>query len=359
MLNIGFLLLMLLGAVGAWRQWRRSPMFSAKIAIEVVAGVAVTIAAIVGAAYVMPDPNNGASQTLAIGSYLGFIVLLTSGLIAFIIHVSAGRVPTPPPSAPNIRVHRDKLTPWIVGGIGLLIVLAVAVAFLPGDLKLLPITFGGLLLLLAAALLVPLYMNARRMDRGVAVLMADPWAHWRYRPEHWRAWVADRRAVAEAAVRQTDVRRNWRGLLWMVGGLAVAALIIGEGGLLARLWLFLGCTAFMVVVLALIYWGSQGNPARVARRLLAAPAEAWLGPAGALIGRDYSPWGLGGCYLAAAGLRREPSGVCIVLRFIVSDGTGSRVVEQHVPLPDDATPDLAALQAKLSGACPKAAVAIA
>jgi len=288
------LLMVLILSLGAWRAWSRSPLFSAKVVIEIVAAVGVVVATMLGALLWIMNHGKSLAPQAAFTLALGLIFAATGLLVVIIILISDGPVPVPPPGAPPLRTRRDKLIPWLTDSALLTAASAIAAAVVPPAWTIVPAMIIDVVLFVAASVLTPLYMVARRADRGMAALMADSWVHWRYKPERWSAWVA-----------------------------------------------------------------ARGASARRQRKLAAAPPEAYLGPAGMLLGPDYLPWKLSGAWLAAAAIRADPSGQCLVLTFSVYDGRTSSTKEHWVPLPDDGAPTLAALQDKLRASCPRAAIAIA
>ncbi len=299
-MNGSFLLILFVG-LGAWRAWSRSPLFSAKVVLEVAGAVIVGVGAMIAVVVWIADRKQALPASVELGLLFGLIAFATAGMIGAIMRISEGRMPAVPPGAAVIRAQRNKIVPWITDTAVIVAAAAIAAALVPAAWTMLPVALLDFLLLMSASMLVPLYMNAARMDRGTAALIANFWVHWQYKAEHWRAWVAARCAAEKP---------------------------------------------------------SSYKVKRIQRRFADAPAEAYLGPVGMMVGREYWPWVTSGSYLVSADVRRDSSGPCLVLNFSMYAGTGSSAAEKWVPLPDDGTADLAGIQNHLRTACPRAVVEI-
>ena len=89
------LLMVLILSLGAWRAWSRSPLFSAKVVIEIVAAVGVVVATMLGALLWIMNHGKSLAPQAAFTLALGLIFAATGLLVVIIILISDGPVPVP------------------------------------------------------------------------------------------------------------------------------------------------------------------------------------------------------------------------------------------------------------------------
>jgi len=247
--------------------------------------------------------------------------------------------------------HRQKFY-RIAKGIGITLLLVAACDLFP---RFRPIgsVFAGLLAVCAAPFLYGLYRNAVRADSGVSALMANPWVHWEFTPAEWQA-VADVQFPERA--KPFTWKRQWPvGLTIVTTGTAGAWIFGGSPPVI------LGAFVFFLLFPFGCNW-LFGRDMRVQhRRMMAAPAEVWLGPDGLLLGDQFTPW-----VSSEFGLLRATVGSTaparLVLRFRVYSNlvySSQPYIHRSIPLPPSAGRDLELLQQRLSATCPKAQIALA
>ncbi len=313
-----FLALFILGTVlSGWTAWRRSPRYSARATWLCAGAMLVTMAVVGGvAAWVVPSLLP-AITWMAIPLLIAFILLAVIGISAFILRATDGPMAKVPSSAPLVDLHRRKFH-RIAKGIGIAVLLLAALDIYP-PIRPVGSMFAGLLAICAVPALFGLRHKALRNDRGVSALMANPWVHWQYAQAEWEA-LANIQFPKQAKPAFSWKRNCGAGLLFWVN------------------------------------WPVRNAAQAKRRRMIAAPARAWFGPDGLLIGDDYTPWSLSGTYLLGAGVRSDPP-ARLVLRFYVYGGRGANV-DKSVPLPEGAGHELELLQHNLHQICPRAKIAV-
>jgi hypothetical protein len=68
---------------------------------------------------------------------------------------------------------------------------------------------GGFVLMVCGPMLGLAFMMARRNDRGMTAVITNPWVHWQYTPEQWKAWVTKELAWERA----TETQWSWKTAL--------------------------------------------------------------------------------------------------------------------------------------------------
>src|ERR1700736_1182082 len=160
MLQIVMALMMLLAGAGAWRAWRRSPVYSTKKTLQAAGAFLLAVAFIV----VMTEWIVGekpAGQSLVAGSILMVIVSMAAaaGGIVVVLRITDHYFVRLPASVARVHFHRRKVLGWVKrAGIGLLVVV-VPFLFFP-FWRILGAVFGGFYLLIALILLLSLYAKA-------------------------------------------------------------------------------------------------------------------------------------------------------------------------------------------------------
>src|ERR1035441_882005 len=321
-MQIALPLIAILIIVRAWRGWRRSPLYSVKITLQIVGVflliVAVWVAVSLG---LFSGPLSHSPVALGILAAVA-IVAIATGATAIIIRITDRHVAQAPPSAHLVTIHRGKVQLWFWRTVVYLLINAAAALLLPSSWKLLPLGLGGFVLLMCGPMLMGFHMRARRLDFGMSAVIAAPWAHWQYTPAQW-----DARAKNQLAWERSKAKpMTWRALLSAVlvcGVIFAFGALFDGAGFRENVVTVAGLSAFVVLILMAANWSGRTNYGRRYRRLLAAPPEAWFGDEGLFCNGEYSPGPLSGAYLLEATAPRDPP-ARLVLVFQTFNGTRDR-----------------------------------
>lgn len=345
----------ILTIVGAWAGWRRSPLYSAKITLQVVGYFLLIVAAMVGAS--LGILNGPISHSPAAQAILGGITILAVGIGAtgLIIRATDAHVAQLPPSVRLVTIHRQKIQRWIWRIVVYLLISGVAALALPSSWSWLPLTLGILVLVGCGPMLMALYMRARRLDRGMTAVTAAPWVHWQYTPAQWEAW-AKRQLEWERSHMSTFYwKRDWRKLRVAFIVFAVGAVFVPYRGVGEKTAVFAGCSALVALIASSVNWSNRAGCERHYQRLMRAPPESYFGDEGVFCNGEYSQWTFSGSYLLEATAPRDPS-ACVQLVFQNFNGTSSTKEIKRVPIPESGEANLAILQRKMREQCRTASV---
>jgi hypothetical protein len=354
-----FVLLIFAGLtiVGSWVGWRRNPLYSLKTTLKMVAAFAGIVAAVAGAMLaIFSGPLEHAPVAQAVAALVA-VMVLTVGASVTLIRITDSHVAQLPASVRLVTLHRHRIAVWAGRFLVYLIVMTAASLAVPASWLWLPSMMGGFPLLMCGPLLAILYMMARRNDRGMTAVIANPWAHWEYTPEQWQAWAANELDWE----RSKETRIGWKGLMGFVlfcaALFALGALFTG-GSLKENMVIVSALTAFVTSMTVAAVWFQRTNPGRRYRRLLAAPREVYFGDEGLFCNGLYSPWTLSGKYLTEADAISDPKSPPERLVFVFESFNGSSSVKiaWRVPIPMDRRADVAVLHQKLRAQCRMAAV---
>ena len=327
---------------------------SLKKTLALVGAFLLTVVVVMGASHAIVNGTIGDSRVVqGIAGFLA-IVVLGSGSSILVVRITDAHVARLPSSAVLVSFNRHKVHRWIWRLMVFVLINAAAALTLPPYWQWLPIGLGGFMFLLCSPMLSVGYMMARRNDRAMSAVVADPWVHWQYTPEKWVQWAENQRDWEEAQEKQW----NWKGIslfvLFCAGVFALGAAFTGES-LRENLFIVTGLTCFMILLALLAYWFKRTNFDRRYRRLLHAAPEAWFGEEGLFCNGAFTPWVLSGRYLLEAKAASDfPARVTLVFQSF--NGTASVLVTQRVPIPDDHVSDLPILQRRLKAHCPTASV---
>jgi hypothetical protein len=363
MVQVILVLVALLTALGAWRAWRRSPLYSVKANFQLAAIFLLMAAALAAVPLaIFSGPVSHSPWAQAILAIVAGLALLT-GSTAGILRITDGRVAQLPPSVQLVTIHRRKLHRWLWrAGVVLLIAAGAALA-VPSSWRGLPLMLGGIDILLCGSVLFPLYMRARRFDRGISALVAGPWTHWQYTPAQWESWATNQLAWERSKLATIAWRREWPKML--TGVLVMALIFAGfswlmvDGSAWDKVAAAAGGMALVLVTIICVNWFNRSECERSYRRTLAALPEAYFGAEGLFCSGEYSPWVLSGSYLVEATAPRDPPARLVLMfqTFRSSNFGGSSVrVAKRIPVPEGGERDLELLQQKLRACCPKATV---
>lgn len=281
-------------------------------------------------------------------------LLLLCGFIALAFRIVEG---PPAPVPPGVRLsdsHRRRLFPWIRRSGVLLAAIGAFALVVPSSWMFFPLTLGGMVLLLASSVLYPLYLQARRFDRGMTALLARPWVHWEYTAEQWYSWAAIQYAWERSRTQVFRWKRDWAQLIFPILTMGGATWMLGSGGSGEKARIFMGCVAVLLVTAGLTIWTSRAGERRY-RRMLAARPEAFFGGDGLYCSGEYHPWSFSGnCLIEAAALHDPPRRLILTFGFPKRNGTAR--VAMLIPIPEGGESDLDALEQQLRARCPGAAV---
>ena len=358
-----FVLLIFAGLtiVGSWVGWRRSPLYSLKTTLKMVAAFAGIVAVVLGAMVaIFSGPFEHMPVAQAILALLS-VMALAIGASVTLIRITDSHVAQLPPHVRLVTLHRHRIAVWTGRFLVYLLAMTAASLAAPASWLWLPSMLGGFPLLVCGPMLAILYMMARRNDRGMTAVIANPWAHWEYTPEQWQAWAANELDWE----RSKETQMSWKGL---AGFVLFCAALFGLGALFAgdslqeKLFIVGALTALVVGMMVAALWFQRTNPGRRYRRLLAAPREAYFGDEGLYCNGLYSPWTLSGKYLTEADAISDPKSPPerLVFVFLSFNGSSSGKIVWRVPVPmgpyAKGRADVAVLQQKLRAQCRTAAV---
>ena len=197
-MQLALLIFCLLTIVGAFSAWRQSPLYSLKTTMKLVGSFLLIAVVVAGTSMaIVNGPPNRSPIVEGVAGFLAMLVLGSSASI-FIVRITDAHVAQLPPSAKLVTFNRHKVYRWIWRLVVFLLICTVASLVLPSSWNWLPIGLGGFLLLACGPMLSISYMMARRNDRGMSAVIADPWAHWQYTPEQWEQWAKNQQEWEEA-----------------------------------------------------------------------------------------------------------------------------------------------------------------
>src|ERR1039458_1079060 len=265
-MQIALLIFCFLTIAGAYAGWRKSPLHSVKTTLKLVGGFLLIVAVVAGTAYVIV--NGSLSRSPVAEGITGLVAAMAvaCGSSIFIVRITDAHVAALPPLARLVSFNRHKVYQWIWRlVVFLLINTAVSLVLPPSTWKWLPVALGGFVLFLCGPMLSIAYMMARRNDRGMSAVIANPWAHWQYTQEKWAQWAANQREWEMAQ----EGPWSWKGVslfvLLCVGLFALGALFTGES-LQENVTIVSGLTGFIVLLVMVAYWFKRTNFDRRYRR---------------------------------------------------------------------------------------------
>ncbi len=353
-MQFGLLIFAFLTLVAAFSGWRKSPLYSLRTALKLAGGFLMIAVVVTGASLAIANGTVGRSPVAqGVAAFLA-IAVLGSVSSVLVVRITDAHVAQLPPSAKLVSFNRHKVYRWIWRLVAFLVIASTAALVLPSSWLWLPTGLGGFVLLLCGPMLSIAYMMARRNDRGMSAVIADPWAHWQYDPEEWVQWAKNQRDWEESQEGPWSWKRASLFVIFCSGLFALGALFTGES-LRERVIIVAGLTGFIVLLALVAYWVKRTNFDRRHRRLLAASRETWFGDEGLFCNGAYTPWILSGRYLQKATAALDPP-ERLTLLFQSFNGTSSVVVTQRILLPKDRISDLPMLQQKLANRCRTASV---
>ncbi len=353
-MQIALLIFCFLTIAGAFSAWRKSPLYSVKTTLKLGGGFLLIVAVVAGSIIAIVNSSLSRSPVAEGIASLVAVIALACGASVFIVRITDAHVAALPPNARLVSFNRHKIYRWIWRLVAFLLINAVAALVLPTSWQWLPVGVGGFVLVACGPMLSIGYMMARRNDRGMSAVIANPWAHWQYTPEKWAQWAENQREWEKAQ----EGPWSWKGVsgfvLLCAGLFALGALFTGAS-LKENAIIVGGLTGFIILLALVAYWFKRTNFDRRYRSLLAAAPESWFGDEGVFCNGTYMPWILSGRYLLkATAAIDQPARLTLV--FESFNGSTSRQITQRIPIPDGHLTDLPMLEQKLSDHCPTASV---
>lgn len=353
-MQIALLIFCFLSIAGAFAAWRRSPLYSLTITFKLIGAFLLIVAIVAAATYaIVNGPLTRSPMAEAITALVALLALACASSI-FIVRITDKHVAQLPPSARLVSFNRHKIYRWIWRLVVFLLINTAACLVLPSDWKWLPEGLAGFVLLFSGPMLFIAYMMARRNDRGMSAVIADPWAHWRYTQQQWAQWAENQRAWEKAQEGPWSWKSASLFVLFCIALFALGTLFTGAS-LNENVIIVSGLSGFIILLALVAYWFKRTNFDRRYRRLLAAQPETWFGDEGLFSNGKYTPWILSGRYLLKATAAIDPP-PRLTLIFESFNGSLSTQITQRVLIPDGPLTDLPMLQQKLKIRCPAASV---
>ena len=358
-------LVALLGAAGTWVVLRKNPALSTRYVLGFFVMLAVMVGAIVLAILATLQLTERLPQSLQLVAIFGVVGLGTVAMIAVTIQVSLPEAAPLPASAKRLNVFQKRTYVWARRLGWVLLVFVLLVLVLRGAPQAVVGTLGGLFGFLGIVMVFGLWLTARRTDRWLSAVEADPWVHWSYTPEQWRQWteVAVRREAPEPDG-AFHARRDWK----MVASTSIpvlgALLFFVDGPWTMRLTIAGILAATLTAGLGLVGRDKAKASLALRRNLTTADLEVYFGRDGLFALGEFTPWLTVGVYLQAACLdEREPRSLSLRFLQVVAGYGSANLVSKIVSLPlpkcTGVENDLARLQKELSTRCQKAAITLA
>jgi hypothetical protein len=353
-MNFAILAFAILSLAGSWSVWRRSPLYSHKITLKLVAVFLAIVGVVLGATSAI---FHGAGQSPAMQAVLIGLLILGVGIgaTAGLIHIADSHLAQLPPDTQIVTTERHKVQRWIWRIVAYIAISGAIMLAIPEDWTWLPGVPALLLLLGAGPSLTALYMRARRLDLGLSQTLASPWVRWQYSPAEWQAWAQNQLEWERSKPVKPDWKRDWRKILltlllfsWLFAGSAWLTVSGTTGEKLTAAGVSEG---LLVGFVALVSLANRGVPERHYRKLLAAPREAVFGDEGLYCNGRFSPWQLSGCYLIEA---RAPADTPARLEMVFrgTSSAGNALETRRVPIPGGRESDVAAIRQGLRKCCP-------
>jgi hypothetical protein len=353
-MQFALLIFAVLTVAGAFAGWRKSPLYSLKATLKLIGMFLLIVVVVMGASQAIINGKILQSPIAqGIACFLA-IILIGSASSILIVRITDSHVAQLPPSARLVSFNRHKLYRWIWRLVIFELICAAGALALPPSLLWLPTGLGGFVLLLCGPMLSIGYMMARRNDRGMTSVIANPWAHWQYAPEKWAQWAENQRAWEKSQEGPWSWKRISLFVLLCAGLFSLGSLISG-GSLHEKLTIVCGLTGFVILLVLVAYWFKRTNFDRRYRNLLIAAPEAWFGDEGLFCNGAYMPWILSGRYLLKATVASDlPAHLTLIFQSF--NGSSSILVTQRIPIPAEHVSDLQVLQQKIGSHCPTASV---
>jgi len=153
---------------------------SAKVNAQVVASFLVMIAGIAGFVWtvqVAPDRERLANSPVTMMLVMAPALVAMFGFVLFVLRLSYGYTLPLPPNIAFVDFHRRKLRGRLKWG-GLALLLPLCAVPFQGFGWTGAAFFGVVLWTTAGLIFLAASAEAARLDRGLSLVVADPWVHW-------------------------------------------------------------------------------------------------------------------------------------------------------------------------------------
>lgn len=224
------------------------------------------------------------------------------------------------------------------------------------DLIWLPITLGAFVALGSCTLLTALYVRATRLDRGLSMVLAQPWIHWQYTPALWQQWAATELQMNLSKLPgfswSRDRSKYFKVFCQLFPALFVCSWLVLTVGMEERVFVSFGLSLLVTVALIGLAKSTRSDSQRRYRKLVASIPETYIGSEGIYSGGEFTPWSLSGSYLVEAVTQpHTPAHINFVFQT-------NRVETRRVLIPPGHDADLELLQRNLHAAMPKAVIRV-
>ena len=354
----------LLGAASTWAVLRKNPAFSARHLLEFFAVLTAMVAAFVLAILATLKYTERLPQAVQLGAIFGVVGLGTVAMITVGIQLSLPHGAPLPASAKRVNVFQKRTYVWARRLGYALLAFASLMLVLRGAPQAVVGTLGGLFGFLGIVLVFGLWLTARRTDRWLSAVEADPWVHWTYTPEQWRQWTE---VAAQREAPEPDGAFHWGrdGTIMASFSIVVLAalLFMVDVSLTMRL-IIAGLFAVTMTAGVTLAGRRKTKTSLLQRKLTTADPEVYFGQDGLFALGEFTPWLTVGVYLQAAFLdEREPRSLALRFQQVVAGYGSANLVPKTLSLPlpecDGVANDLARLQKELSTRCQKATITLA
>jgi hypothetical protein len=358
-------LIALLGALSIWAVLRKNPAFSARSVLRFFVVLIAMLAAFVLAMLTTLKYTDRLPQAVQLGAIFAVVGVGTIAMIAVAIQASLPQAAPLAASAKRLNVFQKRTYVWARRLGWALLAFALLMLVLRGAPQAVVGTLGGLFGFLGIIMVFGLRLTARRTDRWLSAVEADPWVHWIYTPEQWRQWTE---VAVQRQAPEPDGAFHWRRDWKMVALIAIpilgALLFFIDAPWTMRLTIAGILALTMTAGLVLAGRGKAKTSLVLQRKLTTAGLDVYFGQDGLFALGEFTPWLTVGVYLQAAFLdEREPRSLALRFEQVVSGYGSAQLVPKilSLPLPEShgVENDLARLQKELSARCQKAAITLA
>jgi hypothetical protein len=351
----------LLMAGAAWGAWRSNPLYSNRGTVQYVVVVTLAVASLMTASIGVANLTKNSPAPVTFASLGALILFGTMGLIWLLVTICTPKTAALPHGTKLVRVRRAMLIPW-ARRLGWAILILTVLAFaVPGNAKGVVYALGAILLLLGLVMLFAGYIVALHADRSLTSIEVDPWVHWSYAADEWKAWI-DVEAAQADAVPHWIWRRDWKRLV--IPLLAVTAgIYLSDMAPSSLVWDTEYAAFIWALMFGLLFFAvrSSKTAGRRLRLLMAkAPPDTYFGAAGVFADGTYTEWQTDANYLLSATLDDgPPRSLTLSFAKMAAGSAALQQVRLSVLIPTGADGDVARLQGALSSACPTAQIALA
>jgi hypothetical protein len=353
----------LISVVGSWAAWRSNPLYSRIATLRFVVAIVLGVVVVVGLILATLDLTANRSPLVANTALALAVLVGTIAFIWIIVAASTPKVPPLPRATKLVRVHREKLVAYARWFVGSMLGLGLLALLVPGDWKIAVGVVAGLLAFLGIVLLFTGYLAALGFDRSLSSVESDPWVHWTYAPEQWRAWTDAEVARLAATPPHWVWRRDWKRIILPLVAVVGGVYLFDPGSIAWKTGYLCLLAGIMVATVALSNRYGKTAPARLRRLIASATPETYFGASGIYTEGVYTQWLTVSNYLIEATIdEREPRSIDLFFEEIVPGSyAGPIPIHRHVLIPPGSASDIdiTRLQGLLSAACPSARVALA